>query len=122
MAFLTCRQLFGTLRGWSWLLGILSLLPVVFLVYEYQVFSAWAKQQAENGGFVCGTGLAGLTLLCALVAVIFSLPALVCAVMAYQYAPSPRGLMRKLEVLVVGNVVVLLALMFLVSAIDYLLS
>lgn len=74
--------LFKTWRGWSRIFGMMSLLPIVFGAYQYWQFSVWANEQSKNGGFVCGTGIFMLFIVCATGFIFFALCAVICAIVA----------------------------------------
>jgi hypothetical protein len=107
---------FKSFRGWSWLLGGLSLVPILFLGYQYWQFLAWASKRSNNGEFVCGTGIVAVLFLCAAVAFLLALCAVVCGFIAYIKTPKPRPLKRTLELPLVGVVLVLAFLGYLAVA------
>lgn len=99
--------IFRTFRGWSWIFAALSLVPVIFGIYQNWQFSRWAAAHDKNGEFVCGTGIVALTLLCAALAFSLAICAVGCGFVDYLKTPRPRSVKRKIELGFVGNVFVL---------------
>lgn len=102
-----------TFRGWSWILGALSLIPVIFGIYQNWQFSQWAAERHKSGEFVCGTGLVAILFLCAALAFSLAACAVACGFVDYIKTPRPRPVKRKLELGLVGNVFVLAFLVYL---------
>ena len=95
-----------TLRGWSWILGAVSLAPIVFFLYQNWLFSQWAKKLASNGEFVCGTGIIAIFILCTVVATCLSAVATFIGFLGYLEIDKPRPRKRLFEVLVIGSILV----------------
>lgn len=104
------KTVFESFRGWSWILGGLSLVPVLFCGYHYVQFSLWASEQSKNGEFVCGTGIVAVLFLCAAAALFLAVCAVACSSIAYVKAPKPRSLKRTLELPLLGAVLILVLL------------
>jgi hypothetical protein len=102
-------EVLRSLRGWSWILGALSLVPLVFAVYENWQFSLWAGERQKGGEFVCGTGFVAMLILCAAAASLISLVALMLGLVGYFSTPKPRQARRVLELFVVGIVFIISA-------------
>lgn len=101
-------SLFKTARGWSWVLGISSvLLPSAFYVWQAHQFSQWAKAQEA---YVCGMPLLAAILLAALLAGTLSMAALAFGIVAFRKLPKRRPRGRLLELLLVGFPALLLTL------------
>jgi hypothetical protein len=100
------KTIFRTFRGWSWILGGLSFVPVLFCGYQYTQFSLWASERSKNGEFVCGTGIVALLFVCAAVALFLAICAIASGSIAYVKTPKPRSLKRTLELPLVGAVLV----------------
>jgi len=100
-------EMVRSFRGWSWILGFGSLVPVVFGIYEYWQFGLWASERQKHGEFICGTGIVAMLFLFAAAAGLMASIALLCGGISYLKTPKPRGRKRMFELLVVGNVFVL---------------
>ena len=88
--------------------GIASLVPVAYYFYQSWLFSQWAQAQARQGGFVCGTGMAALVMVCAIAAGACSAVAAVFGLVGYIGLPKPRPRKRLLEVMLAGSVVIIM--------------
>jgi hypothetical protein len=95
-----------SLRFWSLILGTASLTPLVYFAYQNWLFSQWAKEEANNGGFVCGFGVVGLLALCVVAGGAFSAVGTLLGLIAYFKTERPRPRMRILEIGLVGSMVV----------------
>lgn len=89
-------------RFWSWLVGAASIAPVAFYAYQEWQFSRWAKQQAADSAFVCGTGIVALFMLCVLVAAVLSVSAMLLSLVGYLKLHRPRPKTRMLEIALLG--------------------
>lgn len=94
-------------RFWSLVLGVTSIMPLAYFMYQNWLFSQWAKEEVSNGGFVCGTGMFALLALCVVVAGAFSGIASLFALVGYLKAEKPRPRMRLLEIMLVGSVMII---------------
>ena len=87
------------LRRSSWIVGAVAvLLPGGFWYRQQRAFDAWASQQQ---GFVCGTVIFAVLILCLFVAAVLSLVATVLGVVAYRRQPGPRTVRRNAEILLI---------------------
>ena len=100
--------MFRTARGWSWLLGIMSVvLPSASYTWQTHRFSQWASVQ---DGYVCSMPLVSAILLAALLAGALSVAALAVGVAGFRKLPTPRPKMRLAELVLVGLPAIVLAL------------
>jgi peptidoglycan biosynthesis protein MviN/MurJ (putative lipid II flippase) len=100
--FLSSRNKKVTVRGWSWILGIASIVVPVCLYFYYNWrFSCW---DAQWGDLSCGFGLAGVFLLSLLLASVLSFLALLSALIGFRRLPRPRPIARLVEALLLGSI------------------
>lgn len=97
-------KLVKSLRFWSLMLGAISIAPLVYFAYQNWLFSQWAKTQAGNGGFVCGTGIVALLSLCVVVGGVFSAGGSLLGLIGYFKIEKPRPRIRILEIGLVGSI------------------
>lgn len=103
-----------SLRFWSLALGAASVTPLAYFMYQNWLFSQWAKEQSENGAFICGTGIVALFSLCIVIGAVFSAKGSLLGLMGYLKIEKPRPSIRILEIALVGAVLILaVATMFL---------
>ncbi len=94
-------------------LGVTSIAPVAYFMYQNWLFSQWAKDQANNGGFVCGTGMFALLALCIVVAGVISAAATLLGSIGYLRIEKPRPRKRLVEIALLGSVLVIASAAFL---------
>lgn len=99
-------KLVKSFRFWSLLLGMASIAPLAYFVYQNWMFSQWAKTQASNGGYVCGTGMFALLAFCIAVGGIFSATGSLLGIIGYLRIARPRPRRRVFEIVLVGAVMV----------------
>ena len=96
-------MLIKTFRFWSLAMGFISLLPLAYYLYQYWLFSLWARERAGNGEFVCGTDMVLLLALCAAVTSAFSGLATLFGFIGYRRMEKPRPGKRLLELAMVAS-------------------
>lgn len=99
--------LMKSLRFWSLALGAISFTPLAYFMYQNWLFSQWAKEQAENGAFICGTGMVALLSLCVVIGVALSAVGSLLGLVGYFKTESPRPMTRIFEIAIVSTVMIL---------------
>lgn len=94
-------------RFWSLMLGIASIVPLAYFVYQNWMFSQLAKAQASNGNYVCGTGVFALLAFCIAVGGIVSATGSLLGIVGYLRTERPRPIRRVFEIFLVGGVMVI---------------
>jgi len=96
-----------SLRFWSLTLGVTSIAPLAYFMYQNWLFSQWSKEQAGQGAFICGTGMVALLSLCVVIGAAFSAIGSLLGLISYFKIEKPRPSRRILEIALVGTIMIL---------------
>lgn len=100
-----------TARGWSRIIGAVSVAPLAFGGYVTWKVSAESSAREARGEFVCGTGFVALLVGLLALAGLISAIALATGAIGYFRSAAPRQRLQLLEVAAVGAIALALLLL-----------